>query len=83
MPNFIALGCLEICEKLAVVGWVGSFQHQEPRQTNLSYVRLMLSWVVTIAPKREVSEIESENKIDKARKAQLIEIEIKFLVWSG
>ena len=32
-----------------------------------------------IAPKREVSEIESENKIDKARTAQLVEIEIKFL----
>ena len=32
-----------------------------------------------IAPKREVSEIESKNKIDKARTARPVEIEIKFL----
>ena len=46
MPNFIALGCLEVGEKFPG-GW-GAFRHQEPRQTNLSYVRLMLSWVVKI-----------------------------------
>ena len=57
MPNFIALGCLEVGEKFSVGGWggwggvgwggVGAFRHQLQSQTNLSQVRLMLSWVVT------------------------------------
>ena len=51
MPNFVALGCLEVGEKFfgvgGVGGVVGAFGHQEQSQTNLSYVRLMLSWVVT------------------------------------
>jgi len=49
MPSFIALGSLEVGEQFSVEwgGWVVAFRHQEPRQTNLSCFRFMLSWVVT------------------------------------
>ena len=48
MPSCIPLGFVEVGEKFVIGGrgFVGAFQYQQPRQTNLSCFRLMLSWVV-------------------------------------
>ena len=61
MPNFIALGCVEVGEKFRVwVVVVGSFPLQKPHYTNLKlgWVRLWLGWAVTIcAPNDNIRHI--------------------------
>ena len=49
MPNFVALGCLEVGEKFLVGGWGGGhFDTNNHVTPTLSWVRLRLGWAVTI-----------------------------------
>ena len=52
MPNFVALGCLEVGEKFPVGGvcgggWWPHFHSKNLVTPTLGYVRLRLGWAVT------------------------------------
>ena len=55
MPNFIALGCLEVGEKFSV-GGVGAFRHQLQCYTNLK-----LGWVVVRLGCNKNSNVNNNN----------------------
>ena len=84
MPNFIALGCLEVGEKFPVGGWWGggistptTMLHQP--LVGLGQVRLRLGWAVTINIKFWLQTTDWEKCVTGKLSTRILVYKAKYL----